>query len=62
MSLLLRKLNSTIRVLKISFDDVDAPCDFAETNALTSEYSGLGVNFSGPGGKDGGAILNERLF
>jgi hypothetical protein len=44
---------------KIDFDEVAAPCDFAETIALTDEYSELGVYFSGPGGKDGGAILNE---
>jgi hypothetical protein len=43
----------------IDFDDGTAPCNFDETVALTAGYSGLGVVFSGPGGLDGGAILNE---
>jgi hypothetical protein len=43
----------------IDFDDGTAPCNFASTVALTTEYSSLGVVFSGPGGNDGGAILDE---
>jgi hypothetical protein len=43
----------------IDFDDGPKPCTFAETIALTTEYSALGVVFSGPGGNDGGAILDE---
>jgi hypothetical protein len=43
----------------IDFDDWAAPCNFGSTVALTTEYSGLGVVFSGPGGNDGGAILDE---
>ena len=43
----------------INFDDVTAPCVFTETIALTNEYSDLGLVFSGSGGNDGGAILDE---
>jgi len=43
----------------IDFDDGTEPCNFSETVALTTEYSGLGVVFSGPGGNDGGAILDQ---
>jgi hypothetical protein len=43
----------------IDFDDWAAPCNFFSTVALTTEYGGLGVVFSGPGGNDGGAILDE---
>jgi hypothetical protein len=43
----------------IDFDDSAAPCNFASTVALTTEYSALGVVFSGPGGLDGGAIVDE---
>ena len=32
---------------------------FAGTTALTNAYAGLGVTFSGPGGNDGGAILDQ---
>jgi hypothetical protein len=35
-----------------------APPDFNHTTALTTLYAPLGVTFSGPGGNDGGAILN----
>ena len=43
----------------IDFDDGTQPCNFDQTIALTTEYSALGVIFSGPGGNDGGAILDE---
>jgi hypothetical protein len=43
----------------ISFDDGLAPCLFHDTIRLTGKYAGLGVIFEGPGGNDGGAILNE---
>lgn len=43
----------------IDFDDGAQPCNFASTVALTTEYSALGVVFSGPGGNDGGAILDQ---
>jgi hypothetical protein len=43
----------------IDFDDVVAPCVFAETFALRNEYLALGVSFSGPAPLDGAAILNE---
>lgn len=36
-----------------------APPDFGDTTHLTTLYSSLGVTFSGPGGNDGGAILNQ---
>ena len=42
----------------IDFDDVAAPCVFADTTALREQYSSLGVHFTGPGVNDGGAILN----
>ncbi len=43
----------------INFDDAPQPCVFAETVALTTEYAAQGVVFSGPGGNDGGAVLDE---
>lgn len=43
----------------ITFDDVTAPCAFNQTTRLTNQYAGLGVIFAGPGGNDGGAIMNE---
>ena len=38
----------------INFDDVEAPCHFIDTVALTNEYAAQGVIFSGPGGNNGG--------
>ena len=38
---------------------LSAPCFFGATTRLTELYAPLGVHFSGPGGNDGGAILNE---
>src|SRR5262245_9362983 len=38
---------------------VNAPGLFLDTTHLTELYSPLGVHFSGPGGNDGGAILNQ---
>lgn len=44
----------------INFNEVTAPCLFIESpGPLTSQYSSLGVNFSGPAPGSGGAILNE---
>ena len=43
----------------INFDDVEAPCFFQDTVALTNEYAAQGVIFSGPGGNNGGARLDE---
>ena len=43
----------------IDFDDMTAPCVFADTGPLRDEYLGLGVSFSGPGSADGLAVLNE---
>ena len=34
----------------INFDDVGAPCLFANQTPLTNQYSSLGVNFNGVGG------------
>lgn len=48
----------TAQTSVIDFDDVSAPCVFAETTALREQYSALGVHFAGPGQLDGGAILN----
>ena len=44
----------------ITFDDVTAPADFNQTIRLTDAYAGVGVHFAGPGGLDGGAILNQN--
>ncbi len=52
-------LRSTAEDNFINFDNVEAPCSFAQTVALTDEYAAQGVFFSGPGGIDGGAIVNE---
>jgi hypothetical protein len=38
---------------------INAPSLFANTTALTNLYAPLGVHFSGPGGNDGGAIINQ---
>ena len=43
----------------IDFDDATASCTFAATVALTTGYAGIGAVFSGPGGLDGGAILDQ---
>ncbi len=45
--------------ISINFDDAAAPCSFSEATRLTNGYGVLGVYFSGPGGHNGGAILNE---
>jgi hypothetical protein len=40
--------------------EMGAPSDFNQTTALTNTYSvSLGVTFSGPGGNNGGAILDQ---
>ena len=38
---------------------INAPSLFASTTRLTTLYSSLGVTFAGPGGNDGGAILDQ---
>ena len=38
---------------------IDAPGLFADTTRLTDLYAALGVHFVGPGGNDGGAILDQ---
>jgi hypothetical protein len=44
----------------INFDDLTAPCLFIDSSGpLTSHYSNLGVNFSGPAAGSGGVVLNE---
>jgi PEP-CTERM motif len=51
--------------ISINFDTdasgspINAPSFFSEATALTTLYSSIGVTFSGPGGNDGGAILNQ---
>ncbi len=46
--------------MTIDFDDVvGAPHLFMNTVRLTTEYSWMGATFSGPGGNDGGALLDE---
>ena len=51
--------NRNVSTNIINFDDVTAPCSFPETTRLTDQYADRGVIFAGPGGNDGGAILNE---
>lgn len=43
----------------INFDETPQPPEFALTIALSDEYLGLGVAFSGPNPGDGGGILDE---
>ncbi|HEX72641.1 MAG TPA: hypothetical protein ENN65_04955, partial [Candidatus Hydrogenedentes bacterium] len=43
----------------IDFDDLTAPCEFGLTTRITDAYAHLGVHFAGPGGNDGGAVLDE---
>ncbi|MEW5702761.1 MAG: T9SS type A sorting domain-containing protein [Candidatus Zixiibacteriota bacterium] len=43
----------------INFDDTVRPCLFVQTVALRNEYAGQEVRFMGPGGKDGGAVLDD---
>jgi hypothetical protein len=43
----------------IDFDGTGAPNAFINTTALRNAFAASGVNFAGPGGNDGGAILNE---
>ena len=38
---------------------INAPIFFSQANHLTDLYAPLGVHFSGPGGNDGGAILDQ---
>ncbi len=46
----------------IDFDNIMAPTLFRDTIALTDEYVSEGVIFSGPGGNDGGAVLDSSTF
>jgi hypothetical protein len=39
--------------------ETGAPDDFSDATALTTTYIGLGVLFSGPGGNNGGAIMDQ---
>jgi hypothetical protein len=41
---------------------ITAPTTFAAATALNEPYASLGVHFSGPGGNNGGAILNDANF
>jgi len=43
----------------VNFDSAYAPCSFALTTRATGQFSALGVVFEGPGGNDGGAILDQ---
>ena len=43
----------------IDFDDIEVTGSFSQEVRLTNRYAALGVIFAGPGGNDGGAILNE---
>ena len=50
---------SEVGIPDLNFDGSPAPCVFLETVALTDQFSNLGVTFSGPGGDDGGAVLDQ---
>ena len=44
----------------IDFDDLPATCGWSSTpGALSDEYAEYGVTFEGPGGLDGGAVIDE---
>lgn len=43
----------------IDFDGMAQPCLFLSAVRLTTEFAAQGVTFAGPGGNDGGAILDE---
>ena len=43
----------------IDFDNLTPGCNFIGENALSTEYLAQGVEFQGPGGLDGGAVLDE---
>ncbi len=43
----------------IDFDSLPSGCLFNGLTALTTQFSGDGVVFSGPGGNDGGAVIDE---
>ena len=43
----------------VNFDDDTEPCFFINTTRVTDEFAAFGVTFSGPGGNDGGAVLDE---
>ena len=53
------KVASTDCDIEINFDELSAPTIFNETTRFTDTYAYLGVHFEGPGGKDGGAAINE---
>jgi hypothetical protein len=56
---------NAIATILINFDTdafgnpIKAPPTFADTVRLTNLYAPLGIHFSGPGGNDGGAILDQ---
>lgn len=51
--------DSAVAATTIDFDTGTGPCSFSSTVALTNQYAAQGVTFSGPGGNNGGALLNE---
>lgn len=52
-------IHRTTSAVFINFDDASQPCAFMYTTALSGAYSALGVTFEGPGGHDGGAVLDQ---
>ena len=56
---------SKAQTIFINFDTdsggnpIAAPALFNQTTALTNLYASLGVSFAGPGGNNGGAVINE---
>ncbi len=43
----------------IDFDGMTQPCLFLNTTRLTTEFAAQGVTFAGPGGNDGGAVIDQ---
>lgn len=56
------KLDSTNCDIEINFDDVTVPEAFLDVTRLTEQYAGFGVHFEGPGGNNGGAVLNDSSW
>lgn len=56
------KLSSADCDIEINFDEAAAPLAFLSTTRLTEAYAASGVHFEGPGGNDGGAVLDDSTW
>jgi len=50
---------AALTTVTINFDNISAPCVFASTSPLTTQYTAQGVTFAGPSGGKGGAVVNQ---